>query len=111
MTRKVATLWKNNPNKNADAVGYSSSLVTYNSATTPFSSSTVGQANSGKIAGSWSRQGKTATQFVPNPAANTNLYPYDSAIKTYDSATDTYDGIVSGQDFGDIETPTAWSEA
>lgn len=108
---KTPTLWKNNPNKNADAVGYSSSLVTYNSATTTFSSSTVGQNEDGKTAGSWTRQGKTATAFAPNPAANANLYPYDSAIQTYDSATDTYDGIVAGQPFKEQKTPTAWSNA
>jgi hypothetical protein len=43
-----------------------------------------------------------------NPASDTNLYAYDSASHTYDSAVDTYDGIVSGQEFNDIKTPTTW---
>lgn len=109
MTRKVAIAWKSNTAKTA-GVAYSSSSVAYNSTTTPFSASTVGLADSGKTAGSWSRVNKTATMFVPNPAANTNLYLYDVAAITYDSASRTYDGIVTGQDFGDIQTPTAWSE-
>lgn len=108
MAQKTPTSWKHNPAKTA-GVAYSSPVTQYSAAAVPYSSANVGLPASGKVAGSWASQSKTATKFVPNPLANTNLYPYDSSIKTYDSTVDTYDGIVSGQDFGDQETPTAWS--
>lgn len=111
MTRKTATLWKQNPSKNAGAVQYSSSSVQYNSTTTRYSSSTVALAEDNKLPSSWTKQSKSLAGWSFNPLANTNLYLYDSATYVYDSATQTYDGVVTGQDFSDQKTPAVWSEA
>lgn len=110
MTRKVATAWKSNPSKNVNVPTYSSSSVQYNSSTTSYSSPTIALDEFNKTAGSWSKGNKTATPWKPNPAATTSQYVYDSAVFVYDSASQTYDGVVSGQDLGDIQTPTAWGE-
>jgi hypothetical protein len=111
MTRKIATLWRTNPSKNTDAVTYSSASVTYSSATTRYSSSTATLDDLNRLATAWTKPSKSVSAWNANPLAITNLYAYDSATKTYDSASDTYDGVVSGQDFGDQETATAWTEA
>lgn len=109
MTKKVATYWKSNSAKNV-GVPYSSASVTYSSSTVAYSSATTGLDDFNKLASSWNKVNRTATQFNANPLANANLYPFDSATKVYDSGVDTYDGIVTGQDFGDIQAPTVWKE-
>lgn len=106
--QKSPTLWHNNPAKSG-GVAYSDPGTQYNSSTTPFSAASVGLADSGKVPEAWTLQPKTPTLFVPNAAANTKLYQFDSASHTYDSAVDTYDGVVAGQNFADREQPTQWS--
>lgn len=105
--QRTPTSWDANTAKN-NGVAYSDASTTYSSPTTAYSSPTVNLDEFGKIASSWASTPKTATGWVPNSAATTNLYPFDSANHTYDSTVDTYDGIVTGQDFGDIQTPTQW---
>lgn len=108
MTQKSPTTWKNNPAKTA-GVAYNSSTTAYSSSTTAYSSSASALDEFGKLPEAWTKVAKTPEAWKPNAAATTSLYAYDSASKVYDSASDTYDGVVSGQDFGDIQTPTAWS--
>lgn len=108
MTQKSLTFWKANPAKLA-GVTYNSSTTTYNSSSAAFSSATSNLDEFGKLAKAWTPAAKTATGWKSNPAATISLYVYDSASKVYDSASDTYDGVVSGQDFGDIQTATLWS--
>lgn len=108
MTQRVPTAWDGNTLKN-DGVGYSSASITYNSATTAFSSLTVDLADSGKLPSVWTPSTKVGTIWNPNPAAITSLYAYDSSTMAYDSTTDSYDGVVSGEDFADQKTATSWS--
>lgn len=109
MAQKTPTSWVTNPNISA-GVAYNSSTTTYNSATTAYSSADAATDKFGKTPELWTKVTKTAEAWSFNPAANTSLYVYDSASHTYDSAVDTYDGVVSGQDFGDQETATLWSQ-
>jgi cytochrome c2 len=108
VAQKTPTIWKSNPAKVA-GVTYSSSATNYNSASTAYSSSTASLDEYAKTPKAWVPVTKVAIGWKNNPASLTNLYVYDSASKTYDSASDTYDGVVSGQDFAEIKTPTAWS--
>jgi len=110
MTRKVPTAWDGNTLKGADAVAYSSVAVAYNAAGTAFSSITTALADDGKLPEAWTPVAKTANAWKVNPLALTLLYLFDSASHSYDSSVDSYDGIVTGQDFADQKTPTAWSE-
>lgn len=109
MTRKNATAWSTNTDK-TNGVTYSSATTTYNSSTTAYSASTVTLDTFDKLPSSWTKTNKVANSWQPNPAASTSEYAYDSATDTYDSAIQTYDGIVSGQDYLNTSTPTAWAE-
>lgn len=108
MTQKAPTAWKANPAK-AAGVTYNNSAIAYNSSSTAFSSASSALDEFGKIAEAWTPVAKTPSAWKPNAAALANLYVYDSASKVYDSATDTYDGVVTGQEFANQNTPTAWS--
>jgi hypothetical protein len=107
VVQRTPTSWQNNPDKDA-GVAYSSLATAYSSSSTSYSSADASLDEYGKLPEAWSKQSKTARVWQVNPASDTNLYAYGSASHTYDSAVDTYDGIVSGQEFNDIKTASAW---
>lgn len=109
MTQKSPTLWQANPAKEA-GVAYNSSTTTYNSSSAAYSSTDSAEDEFSKTPELWSKVAKTPQAWQANPAANVDLYLYDSATHLYDSVVDTYDGTVTGEDFGDQQTPTSWSK-
>lgn len=53
---------------------------------------------------------KNPTDWISNPLAEVNRYPYDSDSKIYDSAVDTYDGVVPDHMSDGSKSPSVWSK-
>ena len=103
--------WSENPSAEANLVTYNSASTRYNSTTVTYSSIVIGdQGQNEKVPSSWAIVPKTADEWAFNPDYDDNEWSYDGA-SAYDSASRTYDGVTTGENSLNTAEPVLWSEA
>lgn len=105
---KITTSWRRK-GRSTPTVDYDAPTVDYDGSTTPYAGNGETHNSVIKQTSSWSKRVKKLTNFLINPAADTNEYLYNSS-QTYNSAA-TYSGIVVGEPHSTAKKPQAWSKA
>lgn len=105
---KILSTWRRK-GRTTPTVDYDAPTVDYDGSTTPYAGNGETQDSVIKQRSSWGKRVKAVTQFLINPAADTNEYLYNSS-QAYNSAA-TYSGIVVGEPSSTAKKPQAWSKA
>jgi len=105
---KILSQWRRK-GRSAPSVDYDAPAVDYDGSTTPYAGNGETHDSVIKQRSSWGKRAKAVTQFLINPAADTNEYLYNSS-QTYNSAA-TYSGIVVGEPHSTAKKPQLWSKA